>query len=131
MPLRAGRSRDQDNVRRLVVGCGYLGKRVARLWRDAGDEVYATTRGERADTLSQAGLQPLTLDVTQKLPPVPIGERHFRRAVTEYVAHYHRERNHQGLNNRLTMGTPVIKMTTRVRRHPRLGGLLNFYERAA
>jgi hypothetical protein len=27
---------------------------------------------------------------------IPIGERHFRRAVTEYVEHYHRERNHQG-----------------------------------
>src|SRR4030088_3333081 len=28
---------------------------------------------------------------------IPIGDGHFRRAVTEYVAHYHRERNHQGL----------------------------------
>ena len=68
MPSRAGRSSDQSNVRRLVVGCGYLGGRVARLWRDAGDEVYATTRGESAETLSQAGLRPLTLDVTQRPP---------------------------------------------------------------
>ncbi|HJZ70664.1 MAG TPA: integrase core domain-containing protein, partial [Vicinamibacterales bacterium] len=30
---------------------------------------------------------------------IPIGERHFRRAVAEYVAHYHHERNHQGLRN--------------------------------
>ena len=52
-------------MRRLVVGCGYLGGRVARLWRDAGDEVYATTRGARVDALSRAGLHPLTLDVTQ------------------------------------------------------------------
>jgi hypothetical protein len=28
---------------------------------------------------------------------VPLGERHLRRAVSEYVVHYHRERNHQGL----------------------------------
>ena len=62
---------------------------------------------------------------------VPIGERHFRRAVAEYVEHYQRERNHQGLDNRLISGPPVIKMTSRVRRRPRLGGLLNFYERAA
>jgi hypothetical protein len=27
---------------------------------------------------------------------IPIGERHFRRAVTEYVEHYHEEWNHQG-----------------------------------
>ena len=50
-------------MRRLVVGSGYLGERVARLWRDKGDEVFATTRGSRVDALSRAGLQPLTLDV--------------------------------------------------------------------
>jgi len=32
---------------------------------------------------------------------IPIGERHFRRAMAEFVAHYHHERNHQGLNNTL------------------------------
>ena len=52
-------------MRRLVVGCGYLGERVARLWRDAGDEVYATTRGDRVHALSLAGLRPLTVDVTK------------------------------------------------------------------
>lgn len=47
------------------MGCGYLGERVARYWRDAGDDVYATTRGDRADALSRAGLRPLTMAVTQ------------------------------------------------------------------
>jgi hypothetical protein len=28
---------------------------------------------------------------------VPLGERHLRRTLTEFVDHYHRERNHQGL----------------------------------
>jgi len=61
-------------VRRLVVGCGYLGERVARLWRDAGDEVYATTRGHRADALSGAGFRPLKMDVTagSALGPLPV-----------------------------------------------------------
>jgi putative transposase len=58
------------------------------------------------------------------------GDRHFRRAITEYVEHYHGERNHQGLDNRLISGPPVMHMI-RVRCRPRLGGLLNFYERAA
>ena len=62
---------------------------------------------------------------------IAIGERHFRRAVAEYVEHYHEERNHQGLDNQLITGPLVIQMTSRVRRRPRLGGLLNFYERAA
>jgi transposase InsO family protein len=63
---------------------------------------------------------------------IPIGERHFRRAVTEYVAHYHHERNHQGIENTLIDGACVGEGTTdRIRRRPRLGGLLNDYERAA
>ena len=55
----------RGSVRRLVVGCGFLGLRIARFWHDAGDEVYATTRGQRIDTLAHAGLRPLTLDVTR------------------------------------------------------------------
>jgi len=39
---------------------------------------------------------------------IPIGERHFRRAIAEYVEHYHQERNHQGLANRLIADTLVI-----------------------
>ena len=37
---------------------------------------------------------------------IPIGERHFRRAVQEFVAHYRGERNHQGLENALIEGAP-------------------------
>ena len=32
---------------------------------------------------------------------IPFGERHLRRTITEFVEHYHRERNHQGLANEL------------------------------
>ena len=62
---------------------------------------------------------------------IPIGERHFQRAVREFVEHYHRERNHQGLYNALIAGAPIIGAVGRVRRRPRLGGLLNYYDRAA
>jgi hypothetical protein len=61
---------------------------------------------------------------------IPFGEGHLRRAVTEFVAHYHRERNHQGLENGLIDGTAGPD-AGRVRRQSRLGGLLNFYTRAA
>jgi transposase InsO family protein len=54
---------------------------------------------------------------------IPLGERHFRTAISEYVEHYHGERNHQGLENRLISGQPAISMTGRVRRRQRLGGL--------
>jgi len=62
---------------------------------------------------------------------IPFGERHLRRTIAEYVEHYHRERNHQGLANELIDGAPEIKGVTRIRRRPRLGGLLNHYYRAA
>jgi hypothetical protein len=28
-----------------------------------------------------------------------LGQRHLRRTIAEFVAHYHRERNHQGIGN--------------------------------
>ena len=61
---------------------------------------------------------------------IPIGEGHFRRTVSEFVAHYHRERNHQGLDNALIEGA-ALTGAGRVRRQSRLGGMLNFYTRAA
>jgi hypothetical protein len=32
---------------------------------------------------------------------IPFGERSLRRAMNDYIAHYHTERNHQGKNNLL------------------------------
>jgi hypothetical protein len=59
---------------------------------------------------------------------VPLGERHLRRAVSEVVAHYHQERNHQGLKNQLIETAPEPANTNgRIVRRARLGGLVNFY----
>src|SRR4030095_16350604 len=54
---------------------------------------------------------------------IPFGEGHFRRAVAECVAHYHRERNHQGLSNELIEGPPMHSGIGRVRRRQPLGAL--------
>jgi transposase InsO family protein len=66
---------------------------------------------------------------------VPLGESHLRRAVSEYVAHYHGERNHQGVGNRLLMQAEqpmrAANSNAPVERRERLGGLLNFYYRRA
>ena len=62
---------------------------------------------------------------------IPFGEEHFRRAVAEFVTHYHRERNHQGLGNELIELPPEQERVGRIRRRSRLGGLLNYYARAA
>ena len=63
---------------------------------------------------------------------IPFGERHFRRTIAEFLEHYHRERNHQGLENELIEGAPGGgEHVGRIRRRQRLGGLLNYYCRAA
>lgn len=50
---------------RLIVGCGYLGSRVARRWVEAGSRVLATTRSaDRAATLRGLGTEPVIVDVT-------------------------------------------------------------------
>lgn len=55
--------------RRLVVGCGYLGRRVAAGWLARGDRVWATTRSpQRAAELAAAGLEPLVVDLTGPFP---------------------------------------------------------------
>ena len=103
-----------------------------------------------ADLLTSAGIQPL------RLPPrspnlnayaerfvrsikeeclnrvVPLGDGHLRLLTREYVEHYHRERNHQGLDNRLLQhAAPPQRAATTVQRRDRLGGLLRFYHREA
>ena len=60
------------------------------------------------------------------------GERSLRKAVYEFTAHYHLERNHQGLGNSLII--PCTKQAANrgaIRRRRRLGGLLNYYYRQA
>src|SRR5919106_2420778 len=59
------------------------------------------------------------------------GERCLTRALDQFTAHYHRERNHQGLGNRLIVPASRQLVGARVRCHERLGGLLRYYHRAA
>jgi transposase InsO family protein len=61
---------------------------------------------------------------------VILGEQHLRRAISEFVEHYHLERTHQGLGNRLIEGVPEPASGPVVRRE-RLGGILSHYYREA
>lgn len=63
---------------------------------------------------------------------VPLGDRHLHFLVREYANHYHRERNHQGLDNQLLeRPPPCSRHSGEVLRRQRLGGLLNYYHREA
>jgi nucleoside-diphosphate-sugar epimerase len=49
---------------KLVFGCGYLGLRVARLWLQAGDTVFAVTRSPtKAAELAKSGIRPIVGDL--------------------------------------------------------------------
>ena len=61
-----------------------------------------------------------------------IGQASLRRAIGEYMAHYHAERNHQGLENRLIWSEAVLAANDSfVHRRSRLAGMLSYYHRAA
>jgi len=65
---------------------------------------------------------------------IPLGESHLRRLVSEYVQHYHVERNHEGRGNELLCVAPANDdgaPLAAVRKRARLGGLLNFYHRGS
>jgi transposase-like protein len=54
------------------------------------------------------------------------GQDSLRHAVREFMAHYHAERNHQGLENRLVRPAPVTTPSQPLHRCQRLGGMLKF-----
>ena len=70
-------------------------------------------------------------------------EAQLRLAITEYVAHYHFERNHQGVGNQLLKGSKTLSdhrerkgraaanCAGEVVCHERLGGMLKYYSREA
>jgi putative transposase len=64
---------------------------------------------------------------------VLFGERSLRRALNEYVEHYHAERNHQGNGNVLLFPRNREELDCRqpVQCRERLGGLLRYYHREA
>jgi putative transposase len=59
------------------------------------------------------------------------GEGSLRKVVHEFVVHYHRERNHQGLGNRLIEEEPSASSMGAIQRRQWLGGMLNYYYRQA
>jgi transposase InsO family protein len=60
------------------------------------------------------------------------GEASLRNAVREFLFHYHGERNHQGMGNRILVpGDEVGRTFGNVECAGRLGGLLRYYHRKA
>ena len=59
------------------------------------------------------------------------GETSLRHVVSDFLEHYHQERNHQGKDNQLLFRAPETSSRGAIRCRERLGGLLKYYNRAA
>jgi transposase InsO family protein len=105
----------------------YCMKVTSQMWsstskcsRDAGIRVVLIPEcAPNANAYAERFVRSIKKECLDRI--VPIGERHFRHVITQFADHYHRERNHQGLDNRLIAGTPVTDRTGRVRCRRRLG----------
>jgi hypothetical protein len=63
----------------------------------------------------------------------PVGREVVAARVSNYLEHYHQERNHQGKDNLLLFPARGGEASSRgaIRCRERLGGLLKYYSRAA
>ena len=58
------------------------------------------------------------------------GEDSLRRAIDEFIEHYHQERPHQGLDNKvIELDSETLNNQGEIQKIARLGGLLNHYYR--
>ena len=100
-----------------------------QLLKDSGIEnVRLPRRSPNLNAYAERFVRSIKDECLSKL--ILFGEPSLRRAISEYVSHYHLERNHQGLENKLIAGNPTIG-AGEIECHERLGGLLKYYRRAA
>ena len=102
-----------------------------RLIRDAGTNVIRLPqRSPNLNAYAERFVRSIKDECLNRM--IFIGQASLRRAVAEYTDHYHRERNHQGFENRLIHAPAVVAANEgAIYRHSRLGGTLNFYYRQA
>ena len=91
--------------------------------------MHTPYRAPKATAHAEHFVRSVTEECLDRL--VPSGEQYFRRAIAEYVAHDEAERSQQGCGNTLLRPASPSQRKGRIRRRPRLGGLLNYYARAA
>ncbi len=53
----------------MIVGCGYVGSRVAATWKKRGSRIFVVTRSEsKAAAFAESGYTPIVLDLSQSAP---------------------------------------------------------------
>jgi putative transposase len=101
-----------------------------RIVQGAGVQIVLTpVQAPNANAYAERFVRSIREECLDRL--ILFGRRRLLRALNEFVAHYHGERNHQGLGNELITPETRPLRATHVRCRQRLGGLLRYYHRAA
>ena len=103
-----------------------------RILDDAGVGVVTTAfQAPNMNAIAERFVGSIKRECLSKL--ILFGEDHMRRAIREFVEHYHEERPHQGLGNRRIRdrGDVPPPSDSVVVADERLGGLLRSYRRSA
>jgi transposase InsO family protein len=94
------------------------------------DSVKLPPRSPNLNAYAERFVRSIKEDCLDRI--ILFGEDHLRMAVREYLAHYHTERNHQGLKNALIVPAKTSSIQTgTVKCSERLGGTLRYYFRDA
>jgi transposase InsO family protein len=128
-----------DSVDGLLTGKRYLihdrdplfTDEFLRILRDAGvQSVRLPARSPNLNAHAERFVRSIKESCLERL--ILFEESSLRTTVQNFMVHYHGERNHQGLGNRLIHPEPDhLGNTGAVQRRDRLGGMLNYYYRAA
>lgn len=103
---------------------------VQHLLEPSGGRVIRTpVRAPNCNAHAERFVRSIQEDCLKRV--IPLGDRHFRRTLAEFMVHYYRERNHQGLGNELIAPLGRRHSLGPVRRRQRVGGRLSYYHRAA
>ena len=127
-----------DSVDGLLTGKRYLihdrdplfTQEFLSILKDAGVEsVKLPPRSPNLNAHAERFVRSIKESCLERL--ILFGESSLRTAVQNFVAHYHGERNHQGLGKRLILPGPAhVTSAGVIRCRERLGGMLKYYYRA-
>ena len=102
---------------------------AALLWTTGVELLRLPVRSPNLNAYAERCVRSIKSECLAKV--IPLGEGHLRTVVREYVEHYHRERNHQGIGNAIPFPQDAARSDGRVRRRDRVGGLLRYDYREA
>ncbi len=111
--------RDRKSSRRVLEFLEHEGVRIIR----------TPFRAPNCNAYAERFVRSIKEECLERM--ILLGERHLRRTIREFVAHYHAQRNHQGIGNELIQ--PLVRAAGQgpVGSRQRIGGMLNYYYRAA